>query len=422
MYDLLIEDATIIRSDGRRVVDIAIEDGRIAYIGDNPAGRARETVLAIGRFVMPGAIELDARLVGQERWASLSRAAAASGVTTVLLRGLSGRDAIQASRAAAEAESIVGAGFWCEATEDNHAEAEALYREGLTCGVSVELAEHSADSLARCFAEGAALLSIRAEDPAQIAAGIAAHRQDTDPEHNDVRPPQAALSAVESLVEIVRDTGRRVHLEGVSTAAELAALELVRGELPITCGVTPNHLFLSVETVRALREVTKIVPPVRAELDRRALWSFIKRGRVDVFSSGHVPWTRAEKARPYWERPAGLPGLDAVLRLLLSSVKSGRLGIEQLAEMTAEAPARICGLANKGRIEVGADADLVLFREGETARFVDADIHSAAGWSPYTGRELAGPPMLVVIGGKIVAQDGRLRDVLPVAQPVRFDR
>jgi len=420
VYDLLIEDATIVRSGGRRVVDIAIEDGRIAYIGDTPAGRARETVSAIGRFVMPGAIDANVRLSGAEDLASLGRAAAAAGVTSLLLRGFGSRDEIAAVHDAAAAQSVVGLGCWIEGAPTRRSAAEAACEEGLACGIALDMAAHPAGEIAPFFSEGAALLGVQAEDHSTIAAQTAAMAAEAAPAHNDVRPPEAACRAIEQVVSWVRASGRATHLFGVSTSAELGMLDLVRGELPITCEVSLNHLFLSTETVRSLQAASKTNPPIRSELDRRALWSIIKRGRLDTFSSAHTPWSRAEKERPYWEQPAGLPGLDSLMRLLLSAVSSGRVGVEQLAEMCAEAPARICGLPNKGRIEVGADADLVLFREGATARFAASDIHSAAGWSPFVGRELAGPPMLVVVGGNIVAQDGRLRDALPTVSPLSF--
>lgn len=96
------------------------------------------------------------------------------------------------------------------------------------------------------------------------------------------------------------------------------------------------------------------------------------------------------------------------------------MGLEEMVGMCAEAPAKIFGLAGKGRLEEGADADLVLFREGQSCKLTGLDLHSAAGWSPFIGRTLAEPPQLVLVGGRIVARDGRLTDECVPAAPVRY--
>ena len=416
MYDLLIQDATIIREGGRRVVDIAIEGGSIAYVGDNPAGRARESISAIGRFVMPGAVDANVCLQPPERWGSLSRAAAAAGVTTLLVHsGATDRAALEALHAAAAAESIVNYGAWIRADGSNAAAAADLVAGGRACGVEVDLSVLSPEAAADCFAQRPALIGVHTEDQGSLVGSGAGVDLAS---HNDARPSAAAVAGIERVLAWVRETGVAAHLFQISTAAELTALELVRGELPISLEVVPDHLFLSIETAQKLQGLLKHTPPIRPELDRRGLWAAIKRGRLDTFASGHVPLIRSQKTRPWAEQPAGLPGLDALLRLLLSAVKNGRMGLEQLVEMCAENPARIFRLSGRGRIREGAAADLVLFREGEVARFAAADVRSAAGWSPFAGRELAGPPQLVVVNGRIIARDGRLLDDAPAGAAV----
>ncbi len=411
MYDLLIQDATIIRSGSRVVADIGIEDGRIAYIGDRPAGRARENVPAIGRFVMPGAIDASVRLGGAEDWRSLSRGAAASGVTCLLeLSDATDEESVRARRAVAEGASLVSHGLWGRATADNAEELAALGEAGLICGSRVDLSQLSDAGLAAHFQAGARLLGVHLEDRDVLAAARASLADEVSPEHNAVRPPQAVLQGLERILPLIEETRQKTHLFSVSTAAEISRLDPTHGELPLSCEVCPNHLFLSVETSRRNRVSHKIVPPVRSELDRRAMWAAIKRGRLDTFTSGHVPNPRPSAAQPYWDTPAGLPGIDTLLRLLLVAVKNGRMSLELMVRMAAEAPAELLGLRNKGRVEEGADADLVLFAEGRTTRLEKSGILSAAGWSPYIGRELSVPPLLVLVGGRVVARDGRLVD------------
>ena len=199
---------------------------------------------------------------------------------------------------------------------------------------------------------------------------------DTEGDDVSLRPSDAEVEAVLALVDFMRDQPHDVHICGISTAGALNALEPHRGDIPVTVGISPQHLFLSIETHK-LDEAIKNEPPIRHELDRRALWSAVKRGRIDAFHSAHVPLARAAKSGRYPDIPPGMPGVDTLLALLIGAVKNGRLGLEQVVQMCGEAPARLFGLTQKGRIEVGADADLLLVREGQTRRLKPAP--TAAG-------------------------------------------
>ena len=430
MYDLIIRDATIVHSGGRLVADVAVEDGCVAFVGSNPAGKARQEVSAIGRFLIPGCIDADVRIArpGADPaalWASETRAAAVRGVTTFIHRADHPTDdrALDAVLAAAAGASILSYGVWAVAGADDAA-AAARVAEGGAVGLSVTVTDGGLDldRLAALHADTQGLLGVQAEDAETVQRMRQKWKAVPAPLHNDVHPPKAALAAAKELLRLVRASPRPVHIHQLSTAGELNLYDPFHDDVPLTAGVTPQHLFLSTDTTDQRGGLLKTDPPIRPELDRRALWAAIKRNRVEVFSSGHVPLSRQDKAGDYWEGLAGLPGAETMLPLLLGAVKNGRLGLEKLVEMCCEAPARIFGLQGKGRIEVGADADLLLFSEGETTRLKESDIHSAAGWSPYVGREIGVAPQLVVIGGRIVAQDGTLQDELVPAAPLRFLR
>lgn len=430
MYDLIIRDATIVLPGGRLVADVAVEDGRVAFVGSNPAGPARKELSAIGRFLIPGCIDGDVRIAApgadpDALWAAESRAAAARGVTTFLHRpaGPGALEELDAVLAAASRSSIIPFGVWAVAGGDDAA-AAARVAEGGAVGLSIRVSDDGLDleRLAALHAETEGLLGVDAEDPATVSRMRQKWKAVASPLHNDIHPPKAALAAAKEILRLVRSSSRPVHLHQLSTAGELNLYDPYHDDGPLTAGVTAQHLFLSTDTTDQQDGLLKTDPPLRPELDRRALWAAIKRSRVEVFSSGHVPLTRADKSSGYWDGLSGLPGAETLLPLLLGAVKNGRLGLERLVEMCCEAPARIFGLEGKGRIEVGADADLLLFSEGETTRLRDEDIRSAAGWSPYIGREIGVAPQLVVIGGRIVAQDGKLVDDLRPATALRYRR
>lgn len=436
MYDLIIRDATIIRSTGRVVADIAVEDGRVAHVGHNPAGPAREEIQGIGRFVLPGVIDSQVRFrtpgdaLGRDL-ASGSRAAVASGVTTVLELpdgepSITTAADIAELHAAAAEHAVCNVGAWVGLDARNAGAVAELVAAGAVAPlVRLDAAEGPAvldeDTLRAVLAAAPGIVGVHAEDAARLLRGRRKWEEVEDPQHNDVRPPKAAREAVASLIAFIKEVQQPVHLTSFSTSAELNLLEPHRDDLPITSSVAPHHLFLSVEaSARELGDAIKVDPPVRGELDRRALWSGIKRGRIDTFHSAHTPLSRAAKEVGYWQAPQGMPGVDTMFLLLMGAVKYGRISLERLVEMCCEAPARIFGLEGKGAIVEGADADLVVFSEGETEKMKEAPPYSGVDWSPYIGREVGIAPRIVIVGGRIVAVDGVLADDLRPVRPVRF--
>lgn len=439
MYDLIIRDATIVSSSGRQVADIAIEGNKIAYVGQKAAGPARREIDAIGRFVMPGVIDphVHFRDPGdgrKEDWGTGSRAAVAGGVTTVLDMPNTNPPTLDAATvkakiATASKLSVANFGVWVGAASHNLDQIGDLWDAGQVCGIKVFMGDSTGalavddKTLEGVFTRTRGLIGVHAEDQALLEAARKRWQNTPTPVHNDVRPPEASVAAVRRLMDLVRRTGRPVHICHLSTQGELNLLDPYRGDLPITTEVTPHHLFLSVETASdKLANFIKVNPPVRSELDRKALWTAVKRGRIDAFASDHAPHTLDEKRRPYWQAPAGIPGVETLYPLLMSAVNHGRLNLERLVEMCCEAPARIFGLQDKGVIRAGADADLLLFREGEMIRLGRDHLHSRVRWSPYVGREVGAPPELVLVLGRIVARRGRLADDLKPARPVVYRR
>lgn len=426
MYDVIIRDATIVQSGRRLVADVAVQDGRIAYVGTQPGGPGREEINAIGRFLIPGIIDSEVCLespAGGDAalWARETSAVAVRGVTTILHRPARPLDpAGWTSLQQAARSSLVTVGWWATADLDSASAAQERVDQGQAVGVSFRVGEGHAslDQLAQLHALGSCLLGLQAEDPAVVATNRARWKGHPSPLHNDIHSPEASLSAARVILQLARARpDRRLHIHQVSTSAELTLFDPYRDEIPLTFGVTPTHLFLSTDTVDQQGGLHKVDPALRPEMDRRALWNAVKRGRIDICASGHFPLRKSDKAGPYADSPSGLPSGEVLPSLMLGAVKNARLSMERMVEMCCEAPARLFGLPDKGRIAVGADADMLLFSEGETARLNERDLLGSAGWSPFAGREVGSPPLAVLVGGRIVARSGRLLDgVMPSAR------
>lgn len=422
MYDLLIEDATIVTGTSRTVADIGVIDGKIAYVGSRPGGGAKQKVSAIGRFVIPGLVDThvhfrDPGHPAKEDWESGSRAAVSGGVTTVCDMPntkpptLTRKDWDE-KRALAANRSRANFGIWVGASAGNIDEARALADDGPACGIKVFMGASTGPllvddaTLERFFAGTKALMGVHAEDETVLERLRQEWAGRTPPSHHAARPAEAATSAVAKLITFTRAMPRPVHLCHVSTMAEMDLLERVRGILPITSEVCPHHLFLSTDT--DLRNFGKVNPPVRPETDRRALWTAFTRGKIDTVGSDHAPHTRDEKEKAYEEAPAGMPGVETTLPLLFAQVKQGKIPLERLVAACCEAPARIFGFTNKGAIRQGADADLVILKDRDLVRLAEQQLLTRVGWSPFTGQRMSPKPDAVYVLGNLVAAAGEI--------------
>ena len=424
VYDVIIEDGTVVSASGRRVADVAIEGGIITYVGPRPAGGARRRISAAGRYVLPGFIDThvhfrDPGHPHKEDWESGSRAAVIGGTTTVCDMPNTSPPTITVAAwedkaAGAAARSRANYGIWFGGAAGHVDDARRMADEGAACGIKVFMGASTGPllvddaTLGEIFARTDALLGVHAESEAVLELQRAAWSGRTPPTHHDARPAEAAVEAVRRLIELCRARPRPVHVCHVSTAAELAELEAVRGHLPITLEVSPHHLWL--DNTMPLGNLGKVNPPLRPPADRVALWQALNSGVLDTIGSDHAPHTLAEKGLPYEQAPAGLPGVEMVFSLLAGAVREGRLSVERMVSLCAEAPARLFGFTSKGRVAEGADADLLIYAPSDLLALSAAQVLSRVGWSPFVGVQAHPFPDDVLVGGRVVAGGGRMVD------------
>lgn len=208
----------------------------------------------------------------------------------------------------------------------------------------------------------------------------------------------AEEETVLDILQLVRRYRKRTHFVHVSSAREIAYLSAAKAEgLPVTLGVCPHHLYLTVDDLPALGAFGLMKPGLKTAADRAALWNALQTGIVDVVESDHAPHTIAEKqsAQP----PYGVPGLETTLPLLLLAVSEGRLTLERIIELVAENPRRIWGLDCPP--ETYALVDLAAEWTIDRSR-----LHSACGWSPFEGMRVKGMVRETWIRGQRAYADG----------------
>ncbi len=215
-------------------------------------------------------------------------------------------------------------------------------------------------------------------------------------------PAMAEALAVARDLLLAEESGARLHLRQVTTAA---ALDLVRAAkrrgVAVTCGITPAHLHLSDIAVSDFRTFAHLSPPLRDEADRRACLAAIADGTIDILSSGHDPHGPEEKRLPFADSSAGMAGAETLLPLALMLVRDGLCTLDRLFQLLATNPAKALGL-DTGRLAVGLPADLLLFDDRAPVR-ITGDAFASAGNTPFDGLPVEGKALRLWKGGRALS-------------------
>jgi dihydroorotase len=435
-FDLLIRGARFATGE---TGDVGIQAGKISAIGALGAASAVETLDARGLVVIPGLIDTQVHfrepgLQHKEDIESGTRAALHGGVTSILEMPNTApptvsEEALRDKLTRAKGRAWCNYGFFVGASAENTQDLDRLERLPGTPGIKVFMGSSTGsllvdqdEQLEAVLKSGKKRIPIHAEDEArnkERKSLLSEHPSAV--EHPFLRDAESARLATQRILRLSASTRRPVHILHVSTADELPLIEdAKRSGLGTTAEVTPQHLwFAAPDCYEKLGALVQMNPPIRSSEHREALWKALAGGLFDVFGSDHAPHTLEEKSLPYPQSPSGMPGVQTMLPVLLTLVHQGRLSLELVVKMACESPARLYGIYGKGRIEGGADADLVLVDLDRSLKVERRMLQSKCGWSPYEGEVLTGWPETVVLGGRLVVRSGeRVED--PAGRVLRF--
>jgi dihydroorotase len=429
----VIRNASVILPTGMASVSVLLEGSRIADIDPAIQTQVDEVVDATGLHLIPGVIDdqvhfREPGLTHKEDLHHASRACAKGGVTTFLEMPNTNPNTIdqaqlEAKLARAAEVSLVNYGFYIGATPDNVAELKKATR---TPGIKIFIGSSTGnllvdrqEDLEVIFAETTLPITAHCEDESTIQENWKRYAETTDvADHSRIRDHLAAMVATRRALDLAFRHQHRFHVLHVSTGDETDLLKDHRDL--ITAEACPHHLFFNVGDYERLGNLIQMNPSIKTAEDNQRLWTALQDGDIQVIATDHAPHTWEEKQQPYPASPSGLPAVENSLALLLNQVNAGRCTLEQVVHWMCDAPARVWDIINKGRIEVGYDADLVLVDLARSHEVRNSEQQTKCKWSPWDGETLVGLPVRTWVMGHNVYCDGTFNDQ-QLGQEARFD-
>jgi dihydropyrimidinase len=445
MTDLLVRGGTVVTAAGSRRADVAVEGGRIAAVEQDLAGlaeSAHEVIDATNLLVLPGSIDVHTHTrvasdAEPDRFFRDSVAAAFGGTTTFLAFNNPGTGSSPAAarslltglrewRAATAADSAVDTALSLVVSsthDDPIAELPAAIAAGVPTFKAFMVSDFGVDdaTLSRALATTSAhggMLEVHCENRAMLEDLTAAHLAAGEIEphfHASSRPPYVEAEATGRAIALARAADAPLYIVHLSCAEALAHVRTARAEgQRVFAETCPHYLTLTDERYDGPAEEAArfvISPPLRGRGQPEALWQGLREGDLAVVATDHVPDRVAVEKRTWRESfdriSNGGPGIETLLGLVYSEgVARGRIGLERMVDLLATTPARLFGLRAKGAIEVGRDADLVLFDPTARRTIRAADLHHTSDYTPYEGFEVTGAVRSTIVRGAFVVRDG----------------
>lgn len=450
-FDRAIKNGRIVTEHESYIGDIYIKDGRIAAIAKTPSDYpANDVIDASGLTVFPGFIDThvhsrDGRLGAhhKEDFFHSTAAAAASGFTTIFEMPNCNPSIYNADRLhelvecvtpkahtdfcvwglclgdmnADEINGLVEAGvcglkfFWGYAIDSKSYQLIYNYKNGMD-GV---IPPADRGEILRMFdrvAKTGKVLAIHAEDFDIVRDATNEVLASDDRSYQALlrsRPEVSEMSIIESAIAYAKHTGLRLHILHLNVGQGVEAIKRAQDEgYPITVETCPHYLVLSDEDGERLGSRMKIYPIVREKRHQEPLWNGLRDGTISHVCSDHSPHTVEEKAKGLFDAPSGMAGVETLSLIMLNAVSEGRITENRLVSALSSNPAKLFGLKNKGSIQVGCDADLVLCDMEREYTFSQNDMHSKVKLSAYDGMRLKGKPVHTILRGRTVCENGEI--------------
>ncbi|MFE9220598.1 allantoinase AllB [Streptomyces lavendulae] len=427
--ELVLRSTRVITPEGTRAASVAVAGGKItavlAHDAEVPAGARLED---FGDDVLlPGLVDTHVHVndPGRTEWEGFwtaTRAAAAGGITTILDMPLNSLpptttvDHLRVKQEVARSKAHVDVGFWGGALPDNVKDLRPLHDAGVygfKCFLSPSGVdefplldqEQLATSLAEITGFGG-LLIVHAEDPHHLESAP----QNPGPKYADFlasRPQDAENTAIQNLIAQAKRLNARVHVLHLSSASALPLIAAAKAEgVAVTVESCPHFLTLTAEEVPDGATEFKCCPPIREAANQDVLWDALADGTIDCIVSDHSPSTADLKTGDFATAWGGISSLQLGLPAIWTEARKRGRTLEEVARWMSTAPAAIAGLAAKGAIEAGRDADFAVLAPEETFTVDPAHLHHRNQVTAYAGKTLHGVVKSTWLRGTQIADHG----------------
>ncbi len=427
-FDTLLKNGTVVTysETEKKVIsqktDVGIRNGKIAHIGSIASTESAQVIDLSGLTVLPGIIDSQVHfrepgLTHKEDIESGSRCALLGGVTTFFEMPNTNpattteklfQDKINLSKNRAHTNYA----YFIGGCAENVSQLPELEKLPHCSGVKIFLGSSFGsllidrdDVFEKVMQNGKRRIVIHSEDEARLQERKSIAVNSGNPKDHPVwRDEESAMISTRKSIHFAKKWSRKVHILHISSSDEMHFLKNHKDIA--TVEILPQFLLFSApECYERLGTLAQQNPPIRDKRHLEFLWKAVLDGTVDVMGSDHAPHTMEEKNKPYPGSHSGMPGVQTMLTLMLDQVHKQKLPLEKLVELLTENPRKTFGLKNKGRIQVGYDADLTIVDLKKSQAIEKKWLASKVGWSPFEGLTTTGWPVMSFLNGELALQD-----------------
>ncbi|MEE9241140.1 MAG: dihydroorotase family protein [bacterium] len=443
--DLLVSNARIVTPSSTFPGNIYVTGGRISAITAEREEGAKREIDAAGRYVMPGMVDehvhmMDPGFTDREDWTQGTKAAARGGITTVIDHHRSEplvytRKILDEKTEYVRSRAVVDYGQLGGLDTDNleHLrpmwEGGALGFKGFMCelhGVP-DLSEGVLLDIMREAGSFGATVMLHCESDSILKKAKAKMDAEGRTDYlciTEWRNQECEYVATTDAISLAELTGCTVLVAHVSQPRLLGAIHAARERgVKIYAESCPHYFFMDTDTLKEKGPFVKFTPTLRPPEVKEGMRSCLGRDMVDTIGTDHCPFPRALKeagVKNIHDAPFGIPGIETTVRVMLQAVNDGLLSLNQWVKICCERPARLFHLyPRKGCIQVGSDADLIVVDMDREETIRDEDIVSKCKWSPFDGWKLKGAPVMTLVRGNLVMDEGEVCAEAGLGEPVQ---
>jgi dihydroorotase len=433
-YSLIIKNGSCYINGRLQKTDVALSGNKIKKIGKIEVNNS-EVIDAADKIVLPGIIDTQVHFrepgsTDREDLESGSRAAVLGGITSVFEMPNTNpptSNLVEFNKKLNLAKNRMHCNyaFYFGATPENINQLSELKGLKGCCGVKLfagsstgKLLVAKEDDIEKVISNSDRVVSIHSEDEEILNIRKKFIIENDVHSHPEWRNVESAISSTRRVVKIAERYNKQIHVLHVTTKEEVDFLAMHKKN--VTFEITPQHLTLyAPDCYDKLGTFAQMNPPIRKKEHHDRLWIAIKNSIVDVLGSDHAPHSKEDKNKKYPTSPAGMPGVQTILPVMLNHINNGLLNLDQLIKLMCENPCKIFGIKNKGYIKEGFDADLTIIDINKKQTIKNEMMASKCGWTPFHDMTVKGFPVVTIINGKTIMSNGKVI-VEGSGQPLEF--